>query len=137
VDSEDMVHIAWHDERWPTGPGPINAYITYTKIDPSRDDQDGDVADEMQITVVDDIVIANVWWAQNPRMAVDQNDNLHIVFEEHDTGVYYMQLDNNNATVNVAPILLKDLSSTIAWRSSIDVAVDSDNNPHIAWNDID
>jgi len=29
VDSEDMVHITWHDERWPTGPDPFNAYITY------------------------------------------------------------------------------------------------------------
>ena len=141
VDSADMVHIVWQDKRdWPYSSG--GGEIYYTKLDPSLDDQDGDDASEPAITVEDDTRLTDLseglgeWegYIGHPRIAIDSNDNIHIVFKSYDVGIYYMQIDDDGV-INVAPILLKDLSWSGAWRTSVSVAVDSDNNAHITWND--
>jgi uncharacterized repeat protein (TIGR01451 family) len=129
MDSNDMVHIVWQENG--------GGEIAYTKLDPSQDDQDGDAADESAITVVDDTILFSDytnWYLQHPRIAVDDKDDIHIVWESYYVGVYYMQIDNVGA-IKVPATLLKDLSTRYAWRSSIDVAVDSRDNPHITWND--
>ena len=42
VDSDDKVHIVWRDQRYDDGD---DQELTYTKLDPSLDDRDGDAAD--------------------------------------------------------------------------------------------
>ncbi|MBU1679501.1 MAG: hypothetical protein KKD86_11735, partial [Bacteroidetes bacterium] len=131
IDSDDKVHIAWQDKRWHGG---VSAEITYTKLDPSLDDQDGDAAFEPSITVIDDKRLTNLdGWATSPRMAIDTDDNIHIVWENVYKGVYYMQIDNISSTEITEPTLLKDIPD--ALDCSINIAVDSKNNPHITWND--
>ena len=75
VDSDDMVHITWQDYR-----GSENE-VWYTKLDPSEDDQDGDMADEGDITVVDDTALTedDGYKSHIPRMAIDSNDRINIV----------------------------------------------------------
>ena len=128
VDSDDMVHITWDDDgRWDG-----NHEIAYTKLDPSQDDQDGDAADEPAITVVDDTRLTNLVEAylMAPRMAVDSNGHIHIVWDSYDT-IYYMQIDNNGNEL-VAETVIRSASLD---KASPDVAVDSNDNPHITWND--
>ncbi|MCK5145685.1 T9SS type A sorting domain-containing protein [bacterium] len=130
VDSDDNVHITWHDGRWDEAE---SKELAYTKLSPYLDDHDGDAAYEPQITLVDDMRLTNLGgWANNPRMDVDSNDEIHIVWENAFNGIYYMEIDKNGLII-IEPICLKLIPD--AWRTSVDVAVDSQDNPHITWND--
>lgn len=131
VDSEDNVHIVWHDEGWDGGE---TAELVYTKLDPSLDDQSGNGAVAVIMTEVDDTRLTNMGeWCVTPRLAVDGNDNVNIVWEIPYEGVFYMQISNDNAFINIEPVCLKYISG--AWKTSVDLAVDSENNLHITWND--
>jgi hypothetical protein len=125
VDSDDMVHIVWNDRD--------QEALAYSKLDPSLDDQNGGAADPEAILVADNIVLASVceYCHRHPRMAIDGNGHIHIVWEEDGDMVYYMKIDNDgNVLVDV--ILIRDCSS---WYGRPHVAVDSNNNVHISWND--
>jgi len=136
VDSDDMVHIIWHDERWDS-----RTEIAYTKLDPSQDDQDGSAADEAAITVVDDTRLTDLlkWYQRAPRMAVDSKDNIHIVWEDGDPwsggNIYYMQIDKDGNELVAETVIRPTSSYYRVERASPDVAVDSNDNPHITWND--
>jgi len=126
VDSEDKVHIVWWEWEWEFDD------LFYTKLDPSLDDQDGDAADESVITVIDDTRLTffgDVYWG-GPQIAIDSNDNIHIVFLSDD-GICYLQIDNEG-NINIAPIVL----TTSSWVDTFSVAVDSNNNAHIAWDSL-
>ncbi|MFC2032135.1 hypothetical protein ACFLUS_02015 [Chloroflexota bacterium] len=131
VDSNDMVHIVWHDGRWND---PNRSELAYTKLDPSQDDQDGSTADETVITVVDDTRLTDL--SKNyqiaPRIAMDSNDNIHIVWEDQEAyNIYYMQIDDDGIEL-VAETVIR---SAYVDTASPDIAVDSNDNPHITWND--
>jgi len=136
VDSDDMVHIIWHDERWDD-----SSEIAYTKLDPSQDDQDGGAADEAAITVVDDTRLTDLLkdYQRAPRMAVDSKDNIHIVWEDGDSSsggnIYYMQIDRDGNELVAETVIRPTSSHYRVERASPDVAVDSNDNPHITWND--
>ena len=123
VDSEDKVHIVWNDCDYDD--------LFYTKLDPSLDDQDGDDADESVITMIDDTSLTSYGdiFEQNLQIAIDSNDNIHIVFLSNDYGICYLQIDNEG-NINIAPIEL----NTSWWVDTFSVAVDSNNNAHIAWD---
>ena len=115
VDSNDMVHIVWRTSS--------NLYdIWYTKLDPSLDDQDGDAADAGAITEVDDIELTDIDdYCCHPRMAIDSNDDIHIVWElDGDVVFYYMKIDDNGNEL-VAPVTV----NRGGWYGRPDVAVDS------------
>jgi hypothetical protein len=129
VDSNDMVHIVWQDQRWDS-----STEIAYTKLDPSQDDQNGGAADEAAITVVDDTQLTDLGkdYQIGPRIAVDSSDNIHIVWEDKDEdNIYYMQISDDGSEL-VAETVLR---SAYVSRASPDISVDSNNNPHITWND--
>ncbi|MFC1871596.1 PKD domain-containing protein [Chloroflexota bacterium] len=129
VDSDDYVHIVWqaYDEDV------SELEVFYTKLDPGEDDQSGDTADESEITIVDDMLISedDGDYAQNPRMAIDSDDNLHVVWNEYTLEeIFYTKLDNDGDT------LIDDIQLTAGqeqWRANAGVAIDSDDNVHIAW----
>ena len=128
VDSNDKVHIVWQDKRW-DGDGEL----AYTKLDPYKDDRNGDAADEPTITLVDD---KRITYSDSPaahaRIAIDSNDDIHIVWETGELdSVHYMKIDNNGNELVAETVV----SGSYTWRASPDVAVDSNNNPHITWND--
>jgi len=128
VDSNDKVHIVWQDKRW-DGDGEL----AYTKLDPYKDDRNGDAADEPTITLVDD---KRITYSDSPaahaRIAIDSNDDIHIVWETGELdSVHYMKIDNNGNELVAETVV----SGEDTWRASPDVAVDSNNNAHITWND--
>jgi|Deesub1362A_J573_1020465.scaffolds.fasta_scaffold06643_1 hypothetical protein len=135
VDSDGMVHVIWQDtwQWWGLGP-----FLFYTKINPYADDRDGDSASKAAITVVQDKRITPDLCSE-PRVAVDSQDNLHVVCEawkqvgwNWNLWIYYLKLDKNgNVLIPQTPIATPSCS----WRTQPDVAVDSNDNVHIIWND--
>lgn len=131
VDSSNNVHIIWRDFDWDAG---NSKDITYTKLNPYADDRDGSAADPAAITVValqrlsndeDDYIFS-------PRLAIDSDDNIHIVWaNDDDDNFYYMKLDVNG-TVQVAQ---KSIRLFANWKGYTDIAVDSNNNLHIVCAD--
>ncbi len=122
IDSNDMVHIVWQDYD--------GDKIAYTKLDPNP--AAGTVA-----TLVDDItlVTAIFYGLHHPRIAVDSNDDIHIVWDDYYYGdICYMKIDNNGSEL-VSPTVIRDIPENGTWYSRPDVAVDSNDNPHITWND--
>ena len=136
VDSDDMVHILWHDERWDS-----STEIAYTKLDPSQDDRDGSAADEAAITMVDDTRLTDLLkdYQRSPRMAVDSKDNIHIVWVDGDPwsggNIYYMQIDKDGNELVAETVIRPTSYYERVNRASPDIAVDSNDNPHITWND--
>ncbi len=117
IDSNNNVHITWHD--WRDG----NYEIYYTKLD-----NDGN-------TLVDDRRLTfDGAFSTAPSIAIDSNNNVHITWEDERDGneeIYYTKLDNNGNT------LVDDTRLTFAgggsWYPSI--VIDSNNNVHITWHD--
>ena len=132
VDSDDKVHIVWRDERWDDG---ASKELTYQKLDPYLDDMDGDAGSEAAITLVADARLTDIgsWYLLNFRMSIDSNDDIHIVWEDDDDyEIYYMKIDDSGNEL-VAETAVR--YAMYIGRASPDVAVDSNDNPHIAWND--
>ncbi|MFC1981400.1 hypothetical protein ACFLVN_04055 [Chloroflexota bacterium] len=129
VDSNDMVHIVWAE----SGKYHSIYEIWYTKLDPGQDDQDGDAADPAAITLVDDIALTDLdTYLTHPRIAVDSNDHIHIVWEEDTDDVYYMKIDNNGNELVAAKVIRW---CSLNWYGRPYVAMDSNDNAHITWND--
>jgi uncharacterized repeat protein (TIGR01451 family) len=131
VDSADKVHIAWRDQRWDGGGA---QEVTYTKLDPYLDDRDGTAAISPTITLVDDARLTDIgdWSIYGIRMAVDSNDDIHIVWDDYDAEViYYMKIDDNGNEL-VAETVIRSASQ---WRALPHLAVDSNDNVHVTWND--
>ncbi len=118
VDKDNNLHIVWADFRnW-------NWEIYYKKID-----SNGEV-------LIDDTRLTNAAETSDlPSIALDAKDNLHIVWEEDRDGkynyeIYYTKLDNNGTT------LIDDTRITFANSArNPSIAVDKNDNVHIAWND--
>ena len=119
-----MLHIVWQESG--------GRYIAYTKLDPGLDDQDGSSADPTTITIVDDTYLYDGGsYQQHPRLAIDSNDGVHIVWADYDdNNIFYMKLDNTGAPL-VGPTVLM---AAYAWYARPDLALDSNDNVHITWN---
>jgi hypothetical protein len=135
VDADDKIHIIYKDRKyWMELENNHVHEIYYTKLDPYLDDRNGDAADEATITLVQDKMISDPFddYIGACRMAVGPGGQIHVVWElDGDEHLFYAKLDNNgNKLVGDIVIYVGEYSGP-----SVDVAVDSDNNPHIAWND--
>ncbi len=131
VDSDDDVHILWRDQRWDDNG---SQEVTYSQLNPSLDDQDGTPANEAAITVIDDTRLSNIgnWNIYQIRMAIDPNDDIHIVWDDDDDyNIYYMKIDENG-TVLVAATVIRNGAQD---RALPDVALDSSGNVHVVWSD--
>jgi hypothetical protein len=125
VDSNGKVHIVWCDKIWGDSPW----VLAYTKLDPYTDDRDGDTADESAITLIDDKQLTDPGDIIGPRMAIDSNDDIHIVWETGGfASVYYMKIDNNGNE------LVAETTVSEAWHAFPSIAVDSNDNLHITWD---
>ncbi len=121
VDSEDKVHIVWCNGEY--------AELFYTKLDPYLDDRDGDSAEEAVITMGKHLKLTYLE-ARIPQIAVDSNNNIHAIFYSYYQGLCYMQMDNAG-NVTIDPIVLGYVST-----DHYSIAVDSNNDAHIAWNSL-
>ena len=117
VDSNDNIHITWCDARH----GDTELY--YTKLD----NNGNTLVDDTRLTDAPDS-------SENPCIAVDSSDNIHITWPDKRDGnyeIYYTKLDNNGNTL-VDDTRLTDAPETSAHPT---FAVDSSNNIHISWYD--
>jgi len=125
VDSQDRVHIVWQSNSGDD--------IAYIQIDPYLDDMDGHAATLADITLVAKTILYSNDHQQDPRIAIDSNDNVHVVWENYDDyGIAYMQLNSGGGVV-VPYTVVADTNSDSQRRPF--VAVDSNDDPHIVWND--
>ena len=117
VDTNNNVHITWNDYK------DGNPKIYYTKLDNNGN------------TLVDDTPLTTASsYSEYPTIAVDTNNNVHITWFDYRDGnweIYYMKLDNNGNT------LVDDTRLTTASAHSYypTIAVDTNNNVHITWQD--
>jgi hypothetical protein len=127
LDSDDNVHIVWYDHRstwW-------NYEIYYEKLS-----VDGAVLkDDVKLTSYMD-------YNAGPEMVIDTDDNLHIVFKNYiwSTGtnsVYYMKTDSDGGMVeSPKKIATEGVQSYMRYSNSYPgIAIDDDDNLHVAWND--
>ena len=139
IDSEDRVHITWTDKA-------SQHTIWYTLLDPSLDDQDGSASDDGTITIVDDTTVSqrqqNRDW---PAIAVDSQDNAHIVWEDsydrfdkyfQQPQIYYKFLEIDQTTREaITAIDSTLLTPIIGHKGHPDIAIDADDMVQIAWDD--
>lgn len=125
VDSQNRVHIVWQSDDGDD--------IVYAKIDPYLDDRDGDAANLTTIEQVAATVLYSGEKQQDPQIAVDSSDNVHVVWENHDDyEIAYMKLNSSGAVVFNYTVVA-DIDDHDQNRPRI--AVDSNGNPHISWAD--
>ena len=132
IDSNNKVHLIFQDQRWDAG---SSQEITYIKLDPTLDDQNGDAADPTAITVIDDERLSDNqdWFIHGSRMVIDRNDDIHIVWDNADQEkLYYMKVDEDGMLVTE-----KAIRSAAQWRALPDIAVDADCNLHLTWSDFE
>ncbi len=103
IDSEDQIHIAWHDSRFYSN-GTGEHEIFYMKIDPYLDNRNGTSADPEAIKVVDEKLISNNDDVKSylANIAVDEHGMAHLVWINEWTesywDIYYAQV---NATGDI------------------------------------
>ena len=116
ADSNNNVHIAWHDNR-NTG----NREIYYKKYDNNGNNLTGDIR------------VTNVAGDSGyPSIAVDSNNSVHISWQDNRGGtreIYYKKYDNNGNNLT-GDIKVTNVASNPQYPS---IAADSNNNIHIAW----
>lgn len=125
VDSQDHVHIVWQSHSGDD--------IAYIKLDPYLDDMDGDAATLAAIRLVVKTILYSYDYQMDPRIAIDSNDDVHVVWENYnDYEIAYMQLNSGGGVV-VGYTVVAGTSTN--WQRRPFVAVDSNDDPHIVWND--
>lgn len=132
VDSNDCVHVVWHD--WRDDDVNTENLVYYQKLDPSLDDQSGDAANPATITVEDDKAVSqdlNGVREFAPRIAVDSADNVHLVYIEDNEDPWYGKLDNDGDLIGS----WVDLGDVVGYHGQIDIDVDSANNAHVVAMD--
>jgi len=103
IDSEEQIHIAWHDSRFYSN-GTGEHEIFYMKIDPYLDNRNGTSADPEAIKIVDEMLISNNDYVKSylANIAVDEHGIAHLVWiNEWTSGsgdIYYAQV---NATGDI------------------------------------
>ncbi|MEM2147908.1 MAG: hypothetical protein QXJ94_04820 [Candidatus Bathyarchaeia archaeon] len=96
IDSDDMIHIAWHNSS--TQP---ETDIFYMKIDPYLDDLNGNSADPGTIKVIDDMLISEKDGIQSflTNIAVDNHGMAHIVWINKGQDLYYALVDSSGKII--------------------------------------
>ena len=137
VDSMDRVHVTWTDKS-------SQHAIKYTVLDPNLHPRDGSQADDTVISVVNDMVVSqrqqNRDW---PAIALDSQDNAHIVWEDSfdplekfyfQPQIYYSMIEFDG-TVGTTAIDDSMLTPVIGHKGHPDIAVDADDYVQVVWDD--
>ena len=90
IDGQNHVHVIWQDKRQNS-----ITEVFHKTLDPALDDRDGSAADPVAITLVDDQLIStdDGLESNHPRLAVDNQDRVHVVWSDEGVGeVHYARL---------------------------------------------
>ena len=125
VDSKNNIHIVWEDNR----DGSYGIY--YTKID----NKGNKLVEDKKIVPLSFSDYFELSAYDPPSIAIDSNGNIHLSFIDYiDSAIYevlYLKLDNTGNVLSS----VKRGDSTATLKRSPDIAVDSQNNVHIVWED--
>ena len=115
VDSKDNVHIVWYDNR------DGNWEIYYKKLDSFR-----------KVLVNDTRITNESHKSIYPSIAIDSNDNIHIVWYDERNGdkdIFYTKLDNNGKTL--VDVSCKTFTATNHIKPEI--VIDLNDKIHLIW----
>ena len=131
IDSEDNIHIAWHNSTKRP-----ETEILYMKINPYLDDRSGDSADPATIKVVEETLISQDDGTQSflANIAVDKHNMAHIVWincflDSWDFTDIYYALVNSTGSMIIPETRITHMNGTLnfqEWYWS------SNRNPEIA-----
>ena len=132
VDNFDVVHVLWQDA------GASSDEIYHMAVNPSLDDRNGTAATVGDITVVAAHLVSTDDGAAStdPRVSVDGQGRLHIVWGDDTAGQVRYTRMGADGTVQISDQVVFDAGSALTWgRALPTVAVDSNDDVHIAWMD--
>jgi hypothetical protein len=126
--------------------------IYYTKIDPSKDDQDGDraVSSDIRLIPVNMISSEDGTYSMWPSIAIDDDDNLHVPWlEQSDWGNYpgdlvYTIIDSNGKkALPIIPLTQPDMyyagstwTNTWTYPTLPYIIIDNWQRMHTVWCDV-
>jgi len=119
IDSDNNIHMAWEDNR----DGNFEIYYKQFPVGATQEEID-DIDDKRLTTAPDN--------SYTPAMAIDSNSDVHIVWNDRrdgNTEIYYKKLDNSGDTL----VDDKRLTTGSSLSVSPAIAIDSNNNVHIVW----
>jgi len=129
VDDSNCLHIVYHSEA---------AEVSYFKVDPYRDDLDGDEANPADIIVVGPTIVSVEDDVQSVAPAIATGSAVHIVWRDgsydEQGAIWYTKLDEDG-NVLISPVMLTDQVMFPDYSNEPSIAVDSQGNVHIVWND--
>jgi hypothetical protein len=146
VDSTNAAFIVWQDKRVGDDPG---VYICKLVPDP-----DGGTATE---TIEDTLISSEGSWGSVPRIAVDQLDNIHVVWQEvpgemnqedaqpldiiNAHFIMYVQFEGSPEDFNLPSVEPRPLNPPGGnfwgpYRALPDLSIDSDGRIHVTWNEV-
>jgi len=156
IDSEDKIHIVWHDSRFKDNYTGAEE-IFYMEIDPYLDDRSGNSADPATIKVVDEMLVSENDYVKSylANIAVDKNGMSNVVWinewGEGYTDFYYAMVDpagnklvpehrityESGTLYFAAWFSVADRGPQIAVANGrifiVDMAQDSDNGYYNIW----
>lgn len=133
IDSQDRVHIIWHDKRLA-----YVAEIFHTLFDPSLHSQDGSSALDADIVVSDDQLVStdDSIMSHFPQLAIDSQDRAHVIWHDYDNGELHHAVLDDAGTIVLADHIIYSSGKYQWWEVLPNLAIDGDDNLHIVWNDL-
>jgi len=137
VDSKGNIHAVWYD--YTNGKWGTDSEIMHAKFDPSTG--------WSNITVISDGYNGSYWNddnSYNPAIAIDSQDNIHVVWHDNTNGVWgidteimYVKYSPSMGWSNVT--VISDGYNGSYWNDGNsyypNIAVDSQGNVHVVWQD--
>jgi len=144
VDSSNNVHIVFHAEYiyepWPeyTNSTELDQQeVVYLKINPYLDDMNGSSANYVDITVIPETIISTRDNSKSraPNLAVDSEDNVHVVWFDNDIKsgkgeLHYLVMNSTGETIVPETNITGGFYTDVDW-SEPEIVVDSHDNTHV------
>ncbi|MCE7735510.1 MAG: hypothetical protein GPJ54_11570 [Candidatus Heimdallarchaeota archaeon] len=129
IDKFDNIHLVWYDNTDYNGAGPDND-IFYKRFDRLT-------ASWGSVVVISNDSTAD---SSNPNIIVDDNDNLHVVWNDltdyngagTDVDIFYKRFDRLTASWGSTVVISSESTSSSSWPT---IAADSYNDLHVVWQD--
>ena len=137
VDEFDRVHAVWANKAG-------QHRIVYTALNPWAASLNGSESDDTTLTFIDDtVVVQRNQNRDNPRIAIDSLNNIHLVWEDFyaefdglQPEIYYKLLHPNvlNATIET---LVDDTIISVGpkWSMNPQVVLSSEDVPTVVWDE--
>jgi type 1 glutamine amidotransferase len=144
IDSDNNVHIVFHAqniyEPWPDYTNCTtldSSEVIYLKINPYLDDMNGSSADYVDITVIPETIIStrDTTKSRAPNLAVDSEDNVHVVWFDNETfsaqgELHYLVMNSEGDTIVPETTEASGFYTDVDWGEP-EIVVDSHNNAHV------